>query len=92
MEIGLLQVFKEGEQAYLASYPKLQIYSYGKTVQESISRLKEIIKFYIDSANELGISVENLCNVPLEETFLQLDHQTLPKGSWVEIDVKTNVN
>lgn len=92
MKIGLLQVFKEGEQAYIASYPKLQIYSYGRTIHEAISRLREIIKFYVESANELEISVEELCNVPPEEAFLQLDPPGLHGEGWIEIDVKNNLN
>jgi len=92
LEIDLLQVVKEGYQGYIASYPKLQIYSYGKTIQEAIWRLKEIIKFYIDSSEELGISLENLCNVPSEEIFLPLDSQTLDEENGEEIDIKSNLN
>lgn len=89
MEVGLLQVIKEGEQAYIASYPKLEIYSYGKTISDAVSRLKEIIKFYIESAKELGISVEKLCNVPSEEVFPASSHSTLDEG-WVKIEVAVN--
>jgi predicted RNase H-like HicB family nuclease len=92
VKIGLLQVFKEGELSYIASYPKLQIYSYGKTIHEAILRLKEIIKFYIESAKELDISVEDLCNTPPEDVFSQLDTPGLPKEGWIEIDVKSNLN
>lgn len=79
MEVSLLQVVKEETQDYIASYPKLQIYSYGKTVHEALSRLKEIIKFYLESAEELNTNIEGLCHVHPEEVFWPLGYQPLSK-------------
>ncbi len=90
MKIGLLQVFKDEEQAYIASYPKLQIYSYGKTIQEAVFRLKEIIKFYIESANEFGMSLEELCGISSEQ--IQLNRYPSYRETWVELEVQPNFN
>ena len=95
MKIGLLQVFKDEEQSYIASYPQLQIYSYGKTIQEAMLRLKEIIKFYIESAKEFGMSMEEICGVPSEQ--IQLDRYQASmypshRETWIELDVQPNFN
>jgi predicted RNase H-like HicB family nuclease len=56
-----IEIFKSKEGEYIATCPKLDIYSYGKTVDKAITRLKEIVNFYRESAEELGITIEELC-------------------------------
>lgn len=57
-----LEVFKSKDNTFIATCPKLNIYTYGKTLEKAISRLKEVINFYIESADELGMTLEELCN------------------------------
>ncbi|MDI6786110.1 MAG: hypothetical protein QMD92_05305 [bacterium] len=58
----VVEVFKEGNESYIASCPKLDIYGCGKSIEEAVSRLKKIVNFYVESAEELGISLEELCD------------------------------
>ncbi|MFH1563862.1 MAG: type II toxin-antitoxin system HicB family antitoxin [Nitrospirota bacterium] len=92
MKIGLLQVFKDKEQSYIASYPELQIYSYGKTIQEAMLRLKEIIKFYVQSAKEFDMSIEEICGISCEKTFLPSDRRLEYRENWIELEVTSNFN
>ena len=61
-----IEIFKEGDTSYIVSCPRLEIYSYGKTVDKAIHRMKEIVKYYVESAEQLNISLENACGVSAE--------------------------
>jgi predicted RNase H-like HicB family nuclease len=56
-----IEVFKEKEGSYIATCPKLEIYSYGETPDIAIDRLKKVVNFYMESAEELGVTIEDLC-------------------------------
>ncbi len=58
-----IEIFKEGDASYIVSCPRLEIYSYGNTVNKAVQRMKEIVKFYVESADQLGISLEDACGV-----------------------------
>lgn len=57
----MVEVFRDRNNGYIASCPKLDIYSYGNTVDKAVSRLEKIVNFYIESAKELGVTLEELC-------------------------------
>ncbi|MBU2599521.1 hypothetical protein KJ849_02955 [bacterium] len=67
----VIEVFKKEEErdAYIASCPKLDVYGCGKSIEEAIYRLKKILNFYVESADELGISLEELCNASKNVSF-----------------------
>jgi predicted RNase H-like HicB family nuclease len=67
-----IEIFKEGDGKYIATCPRLEIYSYGDNIETTINRMKEIVKFYIESAEELGISLEEVCGVS-DEIYLQIE-------------------
>ncbi|MBI4777942.1 type II toxin-antitoxin system HicB family antitoxin [Candidatus Desantisbacteria bacterium] len=67
-----IEIFKEGDASYIVSCPRLEIYSYGKTVNTAIQRMKEIVKFYVESADQLGVSLEDACGVS-DELCLQVE-------------------
>ena len=56
-----VQLFKKDKDRYIAFSPKFNLYAEGKTLNKAVKRLQEIIGFYLASANELGVSPEELC-------------------------------
>ena len=56
-----IQLFKKDKDRYIAFFPKLNLYAEGNTLNKAVKRLQEIINFYLSSANELGVSPEELC-------------------------------
>ncbi|HAW49412.1 TPA: hypothetical protein DCX16_00440 [bacterium] len=56
-----IEIFKKDDGTYVASCPGLDLVSYGSTVEKAVIRLNEIINFYLSSAQELGITIEELC-------------------------------
>jgi len=45
---------------YIANCPELDINCYGSNKEDALRRIKAVIYFYINSAKELGISVNPL--------------------------------
>ncbi|HDP79858.1 MAG TPA: hypothetical protein ENN21_03335 [Spirochaetes bacterium] len=43
---------------YIANCPELDVNCYGVDRDEAIRRLKSVLRFYIESAHELGLEVE----------------------------------
>lgn len=56
-----VEVFRDKNNEYIASCPKLEIYSYGHTLNMAVSRLEKIVYFYMESAIEMGVSIEEIC-------------------------------
>ncbi len=50
----------ETKNEFIANCPELDINCYGSDQSEAIERIKDVIHFYIDSAKDLGLDVENL--------------------------------
>lgn len=71
----MIEVYRDKDDTYIASCPKLEVYSYGRTFDKAVARLKEVVNFYMESAKELGVSLEELCigrkgiNIPQERYF-----------------------
>ncbi|MEW6680385.1 MAG: type II toxin-antitoxin system HicB family antitoxin [bacterium] len=56
-----IELFKKNDTTYIASCPTLDLVTQGPTLERAILRLQEIINFYLQSADELGITIEDLC-------------------------------
>ena len=56
LSITLMQL----EDEYIASCPELEINCYGSDRSDAIRRIKNVLQFYIASAQELGFEVESL--------------------------------
>ncbi len=48
----------ELDTEFIANCPELDVNCYGSDRDEAIRRLKNVLQFYIDSAQELGLEVE----------------------------------
>lgn len=55
-----VEVFRKDIETYVASCPELDIFSYGQTLEAAVERLKRVVTFYIDSADEMGVTLEDL--------------------------------
>jgi predicted RNase H-like HicB family nuclease len=51
---------------YIANCPELDINCYGSNKNEALRRIKDVISFYINSAEELGISINPLKDVSFD--------------------------
>jgi predicted RNase H-like HicB family nuclease len=56
-----IQIFKKEDNTYVATCPKFNIQASGPTVNKAVTRLQQIINFYLTTASEFGVSVEELC-------------------------------
>jgi predicted RNase H-like HicB family nuclease len=55
----------KSEKEYIARCPELDINCYGYDKKEAIRRLRSVIKFYIASAKELGLEIDELAAISL---------------------------
>jgi predicted RNase H-like HicB family nuclease len=62
LSITLMQI----ENEYIASCPELEINCYGSDKGDAIRRIKNVLQFYIASAQELGFEVESLDSMVIE--------------------------
>jgi len=62
LSITLLQVDDE----FIASCPELEINCYGSDKGDAVRRIKNVLQFYIASAQELGFDVESLDTMIIE--------------------------
>ncbi|MCL1833065.1 MAG: hypothetical protein FWG49_01055 [Leptospirales bacterium] len=51
---------------YIANCPELDINCYGSDREEALRRIKAVINFYLNSAKELGISVNPSKDILIE--------------------------
>lgn len=65
MDISV-EVYRDKDNTYVASCPKLDVYSHGETLNKAVNRLREIVNFYVEAADELGLSLEELCGANVE--------------------------
>ena len=54
------------DEEIIANCPELDINCYGSTKEEAIRRIKNVIKFYVESARELGLDVDALDEITVE--------------------------
>ncbi|MDI6795268.1 MAG: hypothetical protein QME81_20805 [bacterium] len=74
-----IEVYRDKDDTYIASCPNLEIYSYGPTIDRAVSRLKDVVSFYRESARELGVSLEDLCTGPKGSNIPQESYTNLAK-------------
>lgn len=55
-----VDVFQKDRETFVASCPEFDIYSYGNTIELAVDRLKKVVGFYIESAEEMGVTLEEL--------------------------------
>jgi predicted RNase H-like HicB family nuclease len=67
----------EQENQYIASCPELEINCYGADKAEAARRIRDVLTFYIRSAEELGLEVEKFDNVSIEGFEMPL-----PRHAW----------
>ncbi|HQN74784.1 MAG TPA: hypothetical protein P5346_00015 [Spirochaetota bacterium] len=56
----------QNENEIIANCPELDINCYGSDKDEAIRRIGSVINFYINSAKELGLDVENLNEITID--------------------------
>lgn len=54
------------DNEFIANCPELDINCYGENKHEALKRIQNVIYFYIDSAKELGLDVENLQEIMID--------------------------
>ncbi len=65
-----VKIIESGKEI-IANCPELDVNCYGNTRDEAVRRLVNVLQFYVDAAQELGLDVEQL------ETVL-LDGESIP--------------
>jgi len=67
---------------YIANCPELDINCYGSDRNEALRRIRAVINFYINSAKELGISINPLKDVSYEGSDISFfSHQALQSNN-----------
>ena len=56
----------ELDNEYIANCPELDINCYAHSRDEAIKRIVNVLKFYIDSAKELGLQIESFDLLSIE--------------------------
>lgn len=56
---------------YIANCPELDINCYGSDKDEAMRRIRVVINFYINSAKELGISINPLKDISFNESEIR---------------------
>ncbi len=56
----------ENNNEIIANCPELDINCYAADKNEALRRIRDVIHFYVDSARELGLSVETLQELSIE--------------------------
>jgi hypothetical protein len=64
MKISVKLIHNDNE--IIANCPELDINCYGSDKNEAIRRIGSVINFYINSAKELGLDVENLKEITID--------------------------
>lgn len=55
-----VEVYRRDLRTYVAACPEMDVYSYGRTVDQAVERLKKVVSFYLESADEMGLSLGEL--------------------------------
>ena len=57
----------EHNDEFIANCPELDINCYGSNKNEAIRRIKSVIDFYVDSAKELGIDIDSIQELNIDD-------------------------
>ena len=63
----------EKENVYIANCPELDINCYGENKRQAVRRIQQVIEFYIQSAKDLGLDVEEFNEVSVEGRKINTD-------------------
>lgn len=55
-----IEVYRKNQETFVAYCDDLNVYSYGPSIELAVDRLKKVVQFYLDSADEMGLSLEEL--------------------------------
>lgn len=55
-----VEVYRRDARTFVAACPEMDVFSYGRTIDQAVERLKRIVAFYLESADEMGLSLEEL--------------------------------
>lgn len=72
MKISVKLIQQENE--IIANCPELDINCYGSDKNEAIRRIKSVISFYVESAKQMGLDVENLREINIDGGTRELIH------------------
>jgi hypothetical protein len=59
----------EHDSEYIANCPELDINCYGENKREAVKRLIYVLQFYIESAKDLGLDVDQFDEVAVDGEF-----------------------
>ncbi len=79
---------KNGE--YVASCPELDIHCFGPSKTKASNRLKNVIQFYFDSAQDIQIHAK--ADLALQQTTSPQNNESQNNESNVDIDVDVDIN
>jgi len=54
-----IEVYQDKDNTYVTSCFELDIHSHGETLNKAVNRLREVVNFYVASAEELGLVLED---------------------------------
>ena len=63
-----VQLFRKNDK-FVATCQDLEISCYGASRNEAVQRFKKVLSFYMDSAKELGLDVENFDSLVVEGKY-----------------------
>jgi predicted RNase H-like HicB family nuclease len=62
----------EAENEFIANCPELDVNCYGADRSEAVRRLRNVLRFYMDSAQEFGLAIEQFDDVSIEGEHIPL--------------------
>jgi predicted RNase H-like HicB family nuclease len=66
------------DNEFIANCPELDINCFGSNKNEALKRIKNVIYFYVESARDLGLDVENLHEIMIDgESRIPLGNESL---------------
>jgi predicted RNase H-like HicB family nuclease len=65
----------KSENEFIASCPELEINCYGKNKIEAVRRIKNVLQFYMHSAKELGLDIENIESFTIDGQIAKLNQE-----------------
>ncbi len=65
----------QSDNKFIATCPELDANCFASTREDVIRRIKEVIKFYISSAKEMGFDVDSAENMTIAGEDIVLDNE-----------------
>ncbi len=77
-----INIIEQGNE-FIANCPELDINCYGQNKNEAVRRIQNVIRFYVDSARELGLEIEDLNEIKIEGESLFKPDRTSNQATFV---------